>query len=116
MILVVPTVPQGAASWIQRTSLDGVDFLLAFAWSQRDGHWRLDVLDADQGAIVSGRKLVTGEPLLRGVTDSRRPVGELVVVDTTGVNDLDPGFLDLGARFVLAYADAAAIASPGAGP
>ena len=49
--------------------------------------------------------LVTARRLLRGVVDTRRPAGELVVVDTQWRNDLDPGFSDLGSRFVLVYFD-----------
>ena len=109
----VPCTPGGQAAWSQVTSLDGVTFTLDFAWSQRDGHWRLDLADAEGVLIRAGMVLGTGTLLLAGLTDSRRPAGELVVVDTTGANDLDPGFADFGApgaRFVLMYATQAELA------
>ena len=106
-MLSIPCTPNGVACWTQRTALDGVDFLLRFDWFQRDGHWRLSISDASGAAIRSGVVLVVDTPLLWGVVDARRPPGELAVVDTTGVNDVDPGFSDLGARFTLLYATAA---------
>jgi hypothetical protein len=33
------------------------------------------------------------------------------VVDATGANDVDPGFADLGSRFLLVYLTAAEIAA-----
>ena len=107
MSALVPCVPGGVSRWSQRTALDGRDYLLTFDWCQRDGRWRLDVADADGVAIVSGVTLVTRGHPLAGVIDTRRPAGDLVVVDATGANDLDPGFADLGARFRLVYFTAA---------
>lgn len=107
---VVPCTPNGAARWSQRTALDGVDFTLAFRWSQRDGHWLLDIADAQGAAIRSGVALVPNINLLAGVIDARRPAGRLGVLDTTGALDVDPGFADLGARFLLVYVTAAELA------
>jgi len=110
----VPCDPQGQSRWSQITALDGVPFVLTFRWSQTDGHWGLDVADADGVAIVSGLTLTTLTPLLRGVISVRRPAGELIVVDTTGANDVDPAYDDLGApgaRFVLMYVTAAELAA-----
>lgn len=99
----VPCKPGGESDWTQRTALGGADFLLRFRWSQRGGHWLLTLSDADGAPIASGVALVTGLPLLRRVVDARRPAGELLVVDVSGANDLDPGFEDLGDRFALLY-------------
>jgi hypothetical protein len=99
----VPCTPGGEADWTQRTALGGVDFLLRFRWSQREGHWLLTLSDADGAPIVSGVVLVVGAYLLRGVADTRRPAGELLVVDVSGANDVDPAFEDLGDRFALLY-------------
>lgn len=114
MSAFIPCAPGGVAFWQQRTALDGVDYLMTFRWSQREGVWSLDIADLDGVAIVSGLVLVVGVSLLRGVVDTRRPAGELVVVDTSGASDRDPGFDDLGApgaRFVLAYFTAAELAA-----
>lgn len=107
---LVPCTPAGDAVWSQRTALDGVDFLLTFRWSQRDGHWLLDLADAEGGAIRHGMALVPSVDLLAGVVDERRPAGKLAILDTTGALDADPGFSDLGARFVLVYFTAAELA------
>jgi hypothetical protein len=56
---------------------------------------------------VSGAVLVTRGHPLQGVIDVRRPAGDLAVVDTTGANDVDPGWSDLGSRFLLVYLTAA---------
>ena len=114
MSYFVPCTPEGRSSWSQITALDGVSYVLTFRWVQREGHWLLDVADAEGGAIRSGLALVADQPLLRGVVDARRPAGELVVVDTTGASDLDPGFGDIGApgaRFVLQYVTATELAA-----
>lgn len=107
----VPCEPRGQAFWSQRTALDGVDFLLTFRWNQRDGKWLLDLADAEESPIVSGLALLTDVTLLLGVVDARRPAGELSIVDTTGANDADPAFDDLGTRFVLMYVTAAELAA-----
>ena len=108
-MIEVPCTPNGSAHWTQRTALGGVDYLLTFVWSQREGHWLLTLSDADGSAIASGLCLVTAAYLLTRVVDSRRPPGELLVVDTSGANDVDPAFEDLGDRFALLYLDASEV-------
>jgi hypothetical protein len=113
MSAYIPCTPSGQAAWTQVTALDGVSFILTFRWSQREGHWTLDLADADGVPIRSGMLLVAGAVLLAGCLDSRRPAGEIVVVDTTGAEDVDPGFSDLGgagARFVVQYVTALELA------
>lgn len=109
-MIEIPCTPDGCATWTQRTALDGRDYVLAFRWNQRAGSWTLDLADQDGAAIASGCVLVAGYPLLKGVTDARRPPGELAVLDTFGLDDLDPAFSDLGTRFVLVYVTAAELA------
>lgn len=111
MSALVPCTPAGVSHWTQRTTLDGVDFLLTFDWNQRNGQWSLTIADQDGADIVSGAVLVTRGHPLQGVIDTRRPAGDLAVVDATGANDVDPGFADLGSRFLLVYLTAAEIAA-----
>lgn len=114
MSTFVPCTPAGASSWSQLTALDGVTYTLTFRWNQRDGRWLLDLADGEGAPIRSGMALNTGELLLRGCVATGRPAGELVVVDTSGANDSDPVFDDLGApgaRFVLMYITAAELAA-----
>lgn len=103
---LIPCTPGGSSSWTQRTALGGEEFALRFDWVQRDGHWRLDIADAAGVPIRSGVVIVSGGgSILRGVTDARRPVGVIGVVDTEQRDDVDPGFADLGTRFLLVYDD-----------
>lgn len=111
MSVTVPCIPSGQPSWSQLTALDGVTYTLAFRWNQRDGRWLLDLADGEGSPIRSGMMLGTNTVPLRGCVDARRPAGELVIVDTTGANDVDPGFDDLGARFVLLYFSATEVAA-----
>ncbi len=105
----IPCLPGGVAHWTQSTALDGVDFILTFDWNQRMGRWSL-TLATGQGVVLrAGVVLNVGTLLLRGLTTPGRPAGELVVVDTLGRGDIEPGFADLGARFELVYFDAAEV-------
>ena len=110
----IPCTPAGQSRWTQLSALDGVTYQLTFRWSQRDGRWLLDVADDEGTALRSCLAPNTNAPLLRGCIAEGRPAGELLIVDTTGANDLDPGFDDLGApgaRFVLMYVTAAELAA-----
>lgn len=102
-MIEIPCKPGGQSNWTQRTTLGGSEFTLSFSWSQRDGAWRLTVSDLNGDAIVSGRRVNADWPLLGDVIDPRRPLGELMAVDTTGARDVDPGFADLGDRFALMF-------------
>jgi len=106
VIFVIPCVPNDYAHWTQITALDGEVFGLTFDWNQRDGHWRLSLADADGAAIVSGVTLTSGGEPLQSVAGVNRPLGELICYDTEQREDVDPGFADLGARFLLVYLDA----------
>lgn len=109
----------------QTTTLDGVDYVLRFLWNQREGSWFFSLLDADEDPIVEGLKVVVNLPLLRLVTDERKPPGVLLAVDTTApevdraagekVLALDPGLEDLGERVLLLYFSEAELASLGLG-
>ena len=104
MPVSIPCTSSGASRWTQRTSIGGRDYQLTFDWSQRDGHWRLDLADQDGVMIRAGIVLVTNRSLLRGMNDTRLPAGSLVVVDTLA-QWADAGFADLGTRFLLLYYD-----------
>jgi hypothetical protein len=98
----VQTETDGTARYRQTTVLDGVNFVLYFDYNARDEHWRLTVHDVEDLPIAGcvGKKLVVGWPVLHGVTDPRRPAGELLVV---GPGDADPGLFNLGSDYILHY-------------
>lgn len=87
----------------QITQLEGVEYLLTFAWSARESCWYLDVGDQDGNPLASGVKLVVSWPLLRRFNDDRLPPGFLYCVDMTG-NGMDIEVPeDLGSRVLLTY-------------
>ena len=107
-LVEIPCAPAGQSHWTQRTQLNGVEYLLTFDWSQRDGHWSLSIDDADGNPLHTGLVLVTGLELLGQLAGVRRVPGGLIVIDTTGANALEPGFRDLGGRFALGYVERSA--------
>ncbi len=86
----------------QVTALEGVDYVLRFAFNERDQYWYLDLLDQDGDPIATSLRCVVGWPLLRRSTDGRKPPGILAFEDASGLGR-DPGFEDLGTRVQLVY-------------
>ena len=84
MSYFVPCTPEGRSSWSQITALDGVSYVLTFRWSQREGHWLLDVADAD--AVEHFAEQVCAE---HGVPD--------IVVNNAGIG-VAGAFLDTPAE------------------
>lgn len=103
----IPTTP-GDPFYSQTTRLDGRDYVLHFAWNQREERWYLSIHDEEDAPIVQGLKLIANWPLLRYYhSDSRVPPGEIIVVDATG--DGSPPLLDElgpGKRCELTYTPA----------
>lgn len=92
----------------QRTRLGGKDFLLRFRYQARDCRWYLRIMDADGVSILGDTRIVANIPLLFLVTDTRRPVGEIVCFDMPSIGETeetarDPGLSDLGRRHKLFY-------------
>ncbi len=104
---IVPTSVD--PTYVQRTQLDGIEYLLWFRFSAREGRWYADITDQDQVQIASGVKIVAGFLLARGAI--LKPPGDLICVDMQSSDaDLkdavDPGLLQLGDRHLLFYFDA----------
>jgi hypothetical protein len=111
VIFEIPTT-RGLPAYTQRTTLDGREYSLEFRWNERDGAWYMHLADAEGQHIRSGIRIVCRWPLLRRITDPRRPPGSIVAIGSSG-NDTTPGFNDLGARVKLLYLDAAELAAIG---
>jgi hypothetical protein len=109
--LTIPCEARGESLWTQTATLGGRDYVLTFRWSQRMGRWSLDVADQGGDPIVSGQVLAPGFGVLRGSVDARRPVGDLVLLDTQAPPITDPSFTTLGLRHVLLYLDGAELAA-----
>lgn len=103
MILDLPVVAD-SPDFTAFTELERVTYGFHYRWSEREGAWYLDLLDAAGAVILAGRKLVPGLPLLGRFVDPRLPPGDLVVFDTTG-SDTPPAFGDLGRRVLVQYVE-----------
>lgn len=111
MMFRIPTSTRDeVASYTQRTTLDGREYVLTFDWNGRAGHWFFSIADQDEDPILQGVKVVLGWNLLDGVRDVRRPPGAIVAVDLTGSGE-PPGRTELGGRVELVYYDAEELAS-----
>lgn len=108
--IAIPTTADPYTS--QTTGLDGVPYVLTFAYGQRSDTWTLSIAMVDGTPIASGLKLVCLWDLLAQTVDPNRPPGMLFVLSST--TDLSPpGLEDLapGGRCTLIYTPAADVAA-----
>jgi len=89
--------------YTQRVTLDGVGYLFRFDWNGREGRWYFDLGDLNESWIVTGIKVIANWPLFRRVSDPRKPKGDLLAVDFSGMGGEPPDFYDLGRRVKLIY-------------
>lgn len=82
--------------------LEGVRYRLGMDWNEREGSWYMSLTQENGTAIASGLRVVPDWPLLRRVTGSARPPGEMVFRNT-GSEDAEPGRNDIGEMFVPLY-------------
>lgn len=82
--------------------LDNLKFTFAFEWNDRDSGWYFSITDANANALLSGRRVVIGVPLIGIYRDTRLPPGELVAIDTSS-QDQEAGLTDLGERVKMIY-------------
>lgn len=101
MALVLPNV-QDLARYSFELELDAVTFTFDFEWIDRSSHWLMSIADASGVALLSGRRVVIGFPLLNRYRDPRLPRGMLDAIDTSDT-DTEAGFADLGDRVKLIY-------------
>lgn len=64
---------------VYRVTLDGEDYTLEWRWNERSSRWWLSL--SDDIGMITYMPVVAGFPLLRSVTGTRRPPGELYVLD-----------------------------------
>ena len=86
---------------VHRTTLDGVDYTLEWRWNARSSRWWVQL--SDDTGVIAYVPIVAGFPMIRSVTGTRRPPGELFVVDLTE-NGREPSFA-WGDDFVFVYDD-----------
>jgi hypothetical protein len=91
MALQIRTTAQPYYS--ERVRLDGRDYVLRFAWNEREERWYLSFLTGSEEPILMGIKLIANWPLLDSYRfDTRLPAGEIYCVDWT--SDGTPPLLD----------------------
>lgn len=102
LIIGVPDVARTTGSAVQRTQLDGRDYVITWQWNERLARWTMSIADQDGDPIASGVALVVDFPLLSLVTDERAPPGTIAVVDRQSPT-IDPTLTSLGVRHVVCY-------------
>jgi hypothetical protein len=83
--------------------MDGVEYLLDFAWNTRDSRWYVSIKDADGVSLVESCAVVVDYPLFRKYASARLPPGYLMAIDTSGAGEDMTEMEDLGVRVQLVY-------------
>lgn len=104
--MLVINTESSSAFFEQFTQLDGIEYLLRFKWSDREGCWYLGIYSQNGDPIAVGVRLVVSWPLLRRFRDPRTPPGILVCVDTSERGQDIIAATDLGSRVLLMYVPA----------
>ncbi len=80
------------------------DVLYRFVLKYRDrlDRWYMDIYDADDNALLLGKKLSVNTPLLEIYQIAGLPPGEIALIDLSG-DGPECGFEDLGVRCELVY-------------
>ena len=93
--MTIQTIPTFSEPfYTEMSTIEGVSYLLSFAYAQREACWYLSIADANGVDIYNGIKLIVGNRLLKKCRDPRRPPGEFIVL--SGTTDLSPpGLKDL---------------------
>lgn len=100
-----------SAFFTQKTTLDGKDYVLSFAWNQRESRWYLTIYDHEDNVLQGAVKVIADFPLTRRIASSdTAPPGVLMAVDLTDAGD-PPTRDDLGSRVILVYYDAETVAA-----
>jgi hypothetical protein len=107
-MLTIPLPTEVAASFEQRTRIEGVDYALRFTHNSRTDSWTLDVSalgsTADENEpIVTGMKVFIGNDLLRYANHpTLTPPGKLLALSSDGLRRA-PTRDELGTRVQLYY-------------
>jgi hypothetical protein len=102
-ILEIPTRTDGVPFYVQRTALEGRDYLFTFRFGERRGGWVFDLATLDGVRIVSGQLVRPSfADLLRSAAMPEKPPGVLWCMNVAdpppgggGLFGL-PGLYDLG--------------------
>lgn len=100
-LIEIPIVADGSAFEFS-FALNNQLFWFKFAFNARQKRWLFSLLDADRQPIRQGIAVVTGYPVLNRVQDVRKPLGQLIFIDTANTA-LPPSFNELGTRVRMVY-------------
>jgi hypothetical protein len=102
-VLEIPTLTDGTPTYDIRTALDGVEYILTFAWNARRERWAFSINGLDGADILTGQTVSLGIPLGRRAVGG--PPGVLMAISTS--DDVEtPSLTELGARVRLLYVEA----------
>ena len=102
------TIPNGVPDFTFRVLLEGVPFTFRMRWNMRSG-WYIGCTTADGEALFSPRRVGVDWNILVGVTDNRRPLGLLMLIDNTEQH-VEAGLDDIHKTHFLVYVTAAEVA------
>lgn len=103
-IIEIPLPQVDGEGFTIAPTLSGVIYRISFGFIVRDGSWFMTLADAGGTPIAAGIRAIVNYSLFSRITDSRKPPGKLMLVDT-GQKGLEPGPADLGQRVHLVYDD-----------
>ncbi len=82
--------------YVQRTDLEGREYVLQFDWSTREEVWYLSISDSSGEVLSSGIKLICNWPLTYRKFNPAMPPGNFMISTKTEGDDSPPGLLDMG--------------------
>lgn len=99
---LLPTLTDGTPFYSFRAVLDDREYAFAFRWNNRTQTWVFDLATTDGVELLTGRRVLLGNDLLRYCVAPQRPPGVLAAVARDD-HLVAPGLTDLGARVQLLY-------------
>jgi hypothetical protein len=102
-ISLIPTLTDGTQAYLQRSGLDGTDYLLSFLYNLRRDRWTFSIQDLGGSFLLTGQSVHLQIPLNRRAVGG--PPGVLIALPEVGVVD-PPGLHDLGESVKLFYISA----------
>lgn len=103
-IVHIPT-SSTLASYTQRTTLDGVEYVLRFEWMERSSSWFVKLSDREENELTGFIPITLELDLLRLHHSTEGvPRGPLIALDHSDTKTR-PGFAELGGRVRLVYVE-----------
>lgn len=101
--LLIPTLTDGTQTYDHRAEIEGVEYILTFAWNARRDRWAFSITGLDGVPVLTGQTVSIGVPLNRRAVNG--PPGVFMAV-TVSADVEPPGLTELGGRVSLLYIEA----------